>query len=197
MSAILAAVNWSRADRIAGSRGAAKAPSNITFNPAEDEPARWVESIGVDQDQPESAHQVWALERRQRGIGFGHEERIAGRQRGDQLRIEREIVGFDVQMGAGCATRGDYQMSDKPKFGDPSYNIVWDNLSWKETPRTIVIGLAGLIPDVGGAFSKALSMIWPDPKSAQALIEESDKKMKAWVSLEIETQIAKYDTEKL
>jgi hypothetical protein len=60
-----------------------------------------------------------------------------------------------------------------------------------------VIGVVGLVPKVGGVFSKVLGLIWPDPKSAEALIKESEAKMKAWVKLEIEERIAKYDTQKL
>jgi hypothetical protein len=60
-----------------------------------------------------------------------------------------------------------------------------------------VIGVVGLVPKVGGVFSKLLGVIWPDPKSAETLIKESEAKMKAWVKLEIAERIAKYDTEKL
>ena len=88
-------------------------------------------------------------------------------------------------------------MSDKPRTGDPMPNIILDKLSWEETPRTIVIGVVGLVPEVGGVFSKLVSLIWPDPKSAETLIKESEAKMKAWVKLQIEERIAKYDTEKL
>jgi hypothetical protein len=88
-------------------------------------------------------------------------------------------------------------MSDKPKPGDPDYNIILDKLSWEETPRTVVIGVVGLVPKVGGVFSKLLGLIWPDPKGAETLIKESEAKMKAWVKLEIAERIAKYDTEKL
>jgi delta endotoxin, N-terminal domain len=73
----------------------------------------------------------------------------------------------------------------------------FDKLSWEETPRTVVIGVVGLVPKVGGVFSKLLGLIWPDPKSAETLIKESEAKMKAWVKLEIAERIAKYDTEKL
>ena len=62
-------------------------------------------------------------------------------------------------------------MSDKPKPGDPDYNIILDKLSWEETPRTIVIGVVGLVPKAGGVFSKLLGLIWPDPKSADTLIK--------------------------
>ena len=88
-------------------------------------------------------------------------------------------------------------MNDKQKPGDPDYNIILDKLTCEETPRTIVIGVVGLVPEVGGAFSKLLGLIWPDPKSAETLIKESESKMKAWVKLQIEERIAKYDTEKL
>jgi hypothetical protein len=73
----------------------------------------------------------------------------------------------------------------------------FDKLSWEETPRTVVIGVVGLVPKVGGVFSKLLGLIWPDPKSAETLIKESEARMKAWVKLEIAERIAKYDTEKL
>ncbi|MFZ0497325.1 MAG: hypothetical protein WBD78_11895 [Methylocella sp.] len=88
-------------------------------------------------------------------------------------------------------------MPDKPKPGDPDYNPILDKLSWEETPRTIVIGVAGLVPEVGGVFSKLVSLIWPDPKDAATLIKESEEKMKAWVKLEIEERIAKYNTDNL
>jgi delta endotoxin, N-terminal domain len=88
-------------------------------------------------------------------------------------------------------------MADKPKPGDPDYNPILDKLSWEETPRTIVIGVVGLVPEVGGVFSKLVSLVWPDPKDAATLIKESEEKMKAWVKLEIEKRIAQYDTEKL
>jgi hypothetical protein len=41
-----------------------------------------------------------------------------------------------------------------------------------------------------GVFSKLLGLIWPDPKSAETLIKESEAKMKAWVKLEIEERLA-------
>jgi hypothetical protein len=50
----------------------------------------------------------------------------------------------------------------------------FDKLSWEETPRTVVIGVVGLVPKVGGVFSKLLGLIWPDPKSAETLIKESE-----------------------
>ena len=68
---------------------------------AEHEPSLRVESVCVDEDQPEPAHQIWILERRQRGIGLGHEERIARRQGGNELRIDGEVVALDVTRPAG------------------------------------------------------------------------------------------------
>ena len=59
-------------------------------------PSRRVESVGVDEDQPELAQQIGVLERRQRRIGLGHEERIGRRQRGNQRGINGEVVGLDV-----------------------------------------------------------------------------------------------------
>ena len=68
---------------------------------AEHEPSRWVESVCVDEDQSELSQQVRILERRQRRIGLGHEERIARRQSGNELRIDGEVVGLDVTGPAG------------------------------------------------------------------------------------------------
>lgn len=41
------------------------------------------------------------FERRQRRCGLGHKERIAWRQSGNEIRIDGEIVGFDVTGPAG------------------------------------------------------------------------------------------------
>jgi hypothetical protein len=88
-------------------------------------------------------------------------------------------------------------MLDKPKFGDPDYNLLWDNVSWEKTPRTVVLALTKLIPEVGSMISAALDKIWADPESTEALIKKSEERMKAWVNLLIEQRIAKYDTKKL
>ena len=64
-------------------------------------PSRWIESVCVDEDQPEPAQQIRILERCQRRIRLGHEERIARRQRGNELRIDGEVVGLDVARPAG------------------------------------------------------------------------------------------------
>jgi hypothetical protein len=74
-------------------------------------------------------------------------------------------------------------MLDKPKFGDPDYNLLWDNVSWEKTPRTVVLALTKLIPEVGSMISAALDKIWADPESTEALIKKSEERMKAWVNL--------------
>jgi hypothetical protein len=76
-------------------------------------------------------------------------------------------------------------------------NIVWDNVSWEKTPRTVVIGVAGLVPHVGEAIAALLDKIWPDPTSAENLVAASEKRMKEWVRHEIDDRIAKYDRKKL
>jgi hypothetical protein len=85
--------------------------------------------------------------------------------------------------------------------GDPYYDPILtpalSKLSWEATPRTVVIGLANFIPQVGGFISKAVSLVWPDPESIEKLIKKSEERMKEWVKLEISARIAKYDTEKL
>jgi hypothetical protein len=84
-------------------------------------------------------------------------------------------------------------MAGKPHFGDPDYNLLWDNVDWETTPRMVVLGLTKLVPEVGSVISAVLDKIWSDPASTEALIKKSEERMKAWVSLQIEQRIAKYD----
>ena len=81
---------------------------------AEHESSRWVESVCVDEDQSEPPHQIRVLERRQRRIGLGHEQRIAGRQGGNELRIDGEVVALDVTRPAGPSVAIERLVQEEP-----------------------------------------------------------------------------------
>ena len=63
---------------------------------AEHQSSLWVESVRVHENQSKAPHQIRVFQRRQRRIGLGHEQRIAGRQGGNELRVDGEVVALHV-----------------------------------------------------------------------------------------------------
>jgi len=59
--------------------------------------------------------------------------------------------------------------------------------TWANAPRTVVIGLAGMVPKVGGVIQALLEAVWP--KTERDLIAESEERMRSWVN----GQFAAYD----
>ena len=63
-----------------------------------------VETVQILEDQAELAHQLRVLEvLPELGVGFGHEQRVVRRQRGDKGRVEREIIFRRMACPAGPA----------------------------------------------------------------------------------------------
>src|SRR5262249_41715861 len=53
-------------------------------------------SVRVHEDKPQSAHQIGPFQVSQLRIGLRHKQRIAMRQRGDECRIDGEVVVLDM-----------------------------------------------------------------------------------------------------
>jgi hypothetical protein len=78
-------------------------------HPAHHEPVRQVvEAVEVLQDQPEAPHERRILEALgEGGLGLGDEERVVGRERGDEARVDREVVLGAMAGAAGAAVAGE------------------------------------------------------------------------------------------
>ena len=63
--------------------------------------------------------------------------------------------------------------------------------TWANAPRTVVLGLTGMIPKVGGVIKALLGAVWPE--TTRDLIGESEARMKEWVKGEFAT----YDRKQL
>jgi hypothetical protein len=64
---------------------------------------RSAEAVEILQDQPERPHQLRTFQLRQRRIELGDEQRIVVRQRGDEVRVNHEVVARGMTCSAGAA----------------------------------------------------------------------------------------------
>jgi len=65
------------------------------------EDAGLVEPVEIFRDQPEPSQQAGVLELVQRRLELGHEQRIVGRERGDELRVDGVVVLVAMAGAAG------------------------------------------------------------------------------------------------